>query len=68
MNTTTLDKSSAASRLAVLPSHAPASAHAVFGLLRRLVEETDGLYVARDEELPLLRYYAHSIAHLLQTP
>jgi len=33
--------------------------------LRRLVEERDGLYSARQEELPVLRYYANSIAHLL---
>jgi glycerol-3-phosphate O-acyltransferase len=33
--------------------------------LRRLVEERDGLLAARPEELPLLRYYANSIAHLL---
>ncbi|HSG75704.1 MAG TPA: 1-acyl-sn-glycerol-3-phosphate acyltransferase [Burkholderiales bacterium] len=33
--------------------------------LRRLVGERDGLYYARSEELPLLRYYANSIAHLL---
>jgi glycerol-3-phosphate O-acyltransferase len=33
--------------------------------LRRLVEERDGLYAARAEELPVLRYYANSIAHLL---
>lgn len=33
--------------------------------LRRLVEERDGLYAARKEELPVLRYYANSIAHLL---
>ena len=32
--------------------------------LRHLVEERDGLYAARAEELPLLRYYANSIAHL----
>lgn len=32
--------------------------------LRRLVEEKDGLFLARPEELPLLRYYANSIAHL----
>ena len=32
--------------------------------LRRLVEETQGLYRARPEELPLLAYYANSIAHL----
>jgi len=34
--------------------------------LRRLVEEKDGLYVPRAIELPLLRYYANSIAHLLR--
>jgi glycerol-3-phosphate O-acyltransferase len=34
-------------------------------LMRRLVEERDGLYVARDQDLPVLRYYANSIAHLL---
>jgi glycerol-3-phosphate O-acyltransferase len=34
--------------------------------LRRLVEERDGLLAAREEELPLLRYYANSIAHLVQ--
>jgi glycerol-3-phosphate O-acyltransferase len=33
--------------------------------LRRLVGEREGLYYARSEELPLLRYYANSIAHLL---
>jgi len=33
--------------------------------LRRLVGERDGLFYARPEELPLLRYYANSIAHLL---
>jgi glycerol-3-phosphate O-acyltransferase len=33
--------------------------------LRRLVKERDGLFFAREEELPLLRYYANSIAHLL---
>jgi len=34
--------------------------------LRHLVTETaEGLYRARAEELPLLRYYANSIAHLL---
>jgi glycerol-3-phosphate O-acyltransferase len=32
--------------------------------LRRLVTHTDGLYAARPEELPLLNYYANSIAHL----
>jgi len=34
-------------------------------LLRHLVGERDGLYYARAEELPLLRYYANSIAHLV---
>jgi glycerol-3-phosphate O-acyltransferase len=34
--------------------------------LRRLVEEKDGLYAAQQFELPLLRYYANSIAHLLR--
>jgi len=33
-------------------------------LLRRLIGERDGLYYAHAEELPLLRYYANSIAHL----
>ncbi|HKF43570.1 MAG TPA: 1-acyl-sn-glycerol-3-phosphate acyltransferase [Thermoanaerobaculia bacterium] len=33
--------------------------------LRRLVAETDGLYSAEPRELPLLAYYANSIAHLL---
>jgi glycerol-3-phosphate O-acyltransferase len=33
-------------------------------LLRRLVGERDGLYYAHAGELPLLRYYANSIAHL----
>ena len=33
--------------------------------LRRLVDEQDGLYRARQQELPVLRYYANSIAHLL---
>jgi glycerol-3-phosphate O-acyltransferase len=33
--------------------------------LRRLVEEKDGLYAVRPAELPLIRYYANSIAHLL---
>ena len=32
--------------------------------LRRLVDESDGLFVARASELPLLAYYANSIAHL----
>ena len=32
--------------------------------LRRLVEEKDGLYAVRPAELPLIRYYANSIAHL----
>jgi glycerol-3-phosphate O-acyltransferase len=33
-------------------------------LLRHLVSERDGLYCALPAELPLLRYYANSIAHL----
>ncbi len=33
--------------------------------LRRLVEEKDGLFTGRPEEMPVLRYYANSIAHLL---
>lgn len=33
--------------------------------LRRLVGEREGLFYAQSEELPLLRYYANSIAHLL---
>jgi glycerol-3-phosphate O-acyltransferase len=32
--------------------------------LRKLVGEREGLYYAQAEELPLLRYYANSIAHL----
>jgi glycerol-3-phosphate O-acyltransferase len=36
--------------------------------LRHLVEEREGVFSARAEELPLLRYYANSIAHLLQAP
>ena len=36
--------------------------------LRRLVEEREGMFSAREEELPLLRYYANSIAHLLHAP
>ncbi|MBI5342190.1 MAG: glycerol-3-phosphate acyltransferase, partial [Deltaproteobacteria bacterium] len=33
-------------------------------ILRRLVKEEDGLYSARPEELPMLRYYANAIRHL----
>ena len=33
--------------------------------LRRLVDETDGLYLANPANAVLLRYYANSIAHLL---
>jgi glycerol-3-phosphate O-acyltransferase len=33
--------------------------------LRRLVEEDEGLFHAREPELPLLAYYANSITHLL---
>jgi glycerol-3-phosphate O-acyltransferase len=36
--------------------------------LRRLVEERDGVFTPRQEELPLLRYYANSIAHLVRAP
>ena len=32
--------------------------------LRRLVDEKEGLFHAREAELPLLTYYANSIAHL----
>jgi glycerol-3-phosphate O-acyltransferase len=35
-------------------------------LMRHLVEEHEGMYLAREKELPLLRYYANSIAHLLE--
>ena len=35
--------------------------------LRRLVEEKDGLYAPRPAELPLILYYANSIAHLLRS-
>ncbi len=35
---------------------------------RHLVERVDGLLRARADELPLLRYYANSIAHLLAPP
>ena len=34
--------------------------------LRHLVEERDGLYAAVPAEMPLLRYYAGSIAHLTE--
>ena len=34
--------------------------------LRRLVEEEDGLFRAREPELPLLAYYANSITHLFR--
>ncbi|HEX9944421.1 MAG TPA: 1-acyl-sn-glycerol-3-phosphate acyltransferase [Thermoanaerobaculia bacterium] len=34
-------------------------------ILRHLAEEKDGLYAARPEEIHVLRYYANSIAHLL---
>ncbi|HSS49040.1 MAG TPA: hypothetical protein VLX28_08840, partial [Thermoanaerobaculia bacterium] len=33
--------------------------------LRHLVEEKDGLYIARQEEMHVLRYYANSLAHLV---
>ncbi len=32
--------------------------------LRHLVEEREGLFLARPEELPLLTYYANSVGHL----
>jgi glycerol-3-phosphate O-acyltransferase len=32
--------------------------------LRHLVDERNGVFSVREEELPLLRYYANSIAHL----
>ena len=35
--------------------------------LRHLVDEKDWLFTARSEELPLLTYYANSIAHLFAT-
>jgi glycerol-3-phosphate O-acyltransferase len=35
-------------------------------LVRHLVDEKDGVYLAREAELPLLRYYANSIAHLVE--
>jgi glycerol-3-phosphate O-acyltransferase len=35
-------------------------------LSRHLVDESDGLYLAREKELAVLRYYANSIAHLLE--
>jgi len=34
-------------------------------LSRHLVDEADGLYLAREKELAVLRFYANSIAHLL---
>ena len=33
--------------------------------LRHLVEESEGLYIARPEEMHVLRYYANSLAHLV---
>ena len=36
--------------------------------LRHLVDARDGNFTVKEEELPLLRYYANSIAHLLQAP
>ncbi len=35
-------------------------------LVRHLVDEKDGVYLARETELALLRYYANSIAHLVE--
>jgi glycerol-3-phosphate O-acyltransferase len=34
--------------------------------LRRMVIEEDGLFRAKKEEIPLLRYYSNSIGHLLR--
>ena len=34
-------------------------------VLRHFVEESEGLYRAREQELDMLRYYANSIAHFL---
>ncbi len=36
--------------------------------LRHLVDEQEGLYRARAEELPILHYYANAISHLLPHP
>ncbi|MGH9367317.1 MAG: 1-acyl-sn-glycerol-3-phosphate acyltransferase [Thermoanaerobaculia bacterium] len=36
--------------------------------LRHLVDETAGIFAPRREELPLLAYYANSIAHLFSSP
>jgi glycerol-3-phosphate O-acyltransferase len=33
--------------------------------LRHIVDEADGLYVARPEEARLVEYYANAIAHLI---
>jgi glycerol-3-phosphate O-acyltransferase len=33
--------------------------------LRHLVDEDEGLFRARQEEMPLLAYYANSISHLV---
>ena len=33
--------------------------------LRHIVEETDGLFRTREDEIPLLKYYSNSIAHFL---
>ena len=35
--------------------------------LRHIVDEVDGLFSARSEEIPLLKYYSNSIAHFLET-
>ena len=34
--------------------------------LRHMVDESAGMFVMRADEAPLLRYYANSIAHLLE--
>jgi len=35
--------------------------------LRHLVQESEGLYTARPEEMHVLQYYANSLAHLVQS-
>ena len=35
-------------------------------LMRHLVDEREGVYIARESEMPLLRYYANSISHLVE--
>ena len=35
--------------------------------LRQILTENDGLYTANANDLPILRYYANSISHLIDT-